>query len=419
MKRILLGAVVILTARAALAQPAPSPQFTREFQAGVDAYRLGQYAEAREHLEKARAFEAALPGPYRFLAAVDQSEQKFEDCVAHAREAIRLNPQSVEIEATRKLHDDCRASLGRPAFPGAIGDGGAIAVTANIEGAAVTLGGLKYGATPLAPRAVAVGEVEIGVSKQGWLPQTAKVAVLPGIVTDVDIKLEPDPDAKVDTGPELGTTKPVELTTGWLVIKAPVASLAVQLDGAAVTAGADGRIEGQPGEHEIIVTAPGHEPWRRRVRIARGQKIEVEATLIDSDARARSRTIGHVAIGAGAVIAIASAGLAIYAQGQANDARDWALIERSRPSTVPIGTTDPLVPVHTRTQIQDASDRAKKFGLMSDAGFAAAAITVGVGVYFLVSERPRERAGAPAPFAIAPLIGPGDLGVVVAKGGVW
>lgn len=415
--KIVLTAVVILTARAALAQPAPSPQFTRAFQAGVDAYRLGQYPEARAHLEKARAFEAGLPGPYRFLAAVDQAEQKFEDCVGHAREAIKLNPQSVEIEATRKLHDDCRTALGRPVFAGAIGDGGAIAVTANVDGAAVTLGGLKYGATPLAPRAIAIGEVAIGVSKTGWLPATATATVLPGIVTDIQVTLEPDPDAKVEV--DLGTTKPVELTTGWLVVTAPVPSLAIQLDGTAVTPDPQGRIEGQPGVHELTVTAPGHEPWRRRVRIARGQKIEIAAQLIDRDTRARARTIGHVAIGAGAVIAIASAGLAIYAQGQANDARDWATIERARPTTVPIGTTDPLVPVHTRAQIQDASDRAKKFGLLSDAGFAAAAITVGVGVYFLVSERPRERAGAPAPFAIAPVIGPGALGVVVARGGVW
>jgi hypothetical protein len=416
MKRLVVVAVTLCTARLALAQPAPpSPQFTREFQAGVDAYRLGQYAEARAHLERARSFEPTLPGPYRFLAAVDQSEQKFADCIADAREAIRLNPQSAEIEATRKLHDECRVALGRPVFTGAISDGGAIAVTANVEGATVTLGGLKYGATPLAPRAVAAGEVEIGATKVGWLPTTAKVVVLPGIVTDVELKLEPDPNAKVDVGGDLGTTKPVEITTGWVVVAPSVPGIAVLLDGAATTPDGTGRIEGTPGIHELIVTAPGHEPWRRRVRFARGQKIDVNPTLIDSDARARSRTIGHVAIGVGTVFALASAGAAIYAQAQANDARDWAVIERGRPST----TTGTLVPIHTRADIQAASDHAKNFGLMSDAGFAAAAITVGVGIYFLISERPHERANAPAPFAIAPVIGPNDVGVVFAKDGVW
>src|SRR5262245_27480595 len=117
----------------ALAQPQqpPSPQFKREFDAGVDAYRLGQYTDARAHLEKAKAFDPKLPGPYRFLAAVDQAEQKFAACVEDARMAIKLNPLSTEIGDTRKLHDACRASLGRPEMQ-VDPSGGAISVTANV-----------------------------------------------------------------------------------------------------------------------------------------------------------------------------------------------------------------------------------------------------------------------------------------------
>src|SRR5437588_12861524 len=103
--RLQIAACVLLVSSSALAQqaPSPSPQLTREYQAGIDAYRLGQYVDARDHLEKAKAFEPKLPGPYRYLAAVDQSEQKFADCVANARTAIELNPQSKELPDTIKL----------------------------------------------------------------------------------------------------------------------------------------------------------------------------------------------------------------------------------------------------------------------------------------------------------------------------
>src|SRR5258706_427271 len=176
--RLQIAASVLLLSSSALAQqaPSPSPQFTREFDAGVDAFRLGKFAEAREHLEKAKAFEPKLPGPYRRLAEVDQAESKFADCVNNTRTAMVLHPKSSEMPDTIKLHDARRASLGRPvfAFP-ANSTGGAISASANIEGASVTLNGLKYGATPLAPREVVAGDADIGVTKVGYLPGEQKV----------------------------------------------------------------------------------------------------------------------------------------------------------------------------------------------------------------------------------------------------
>ena len=40
--------------------------------AGVDAYRLGKYEQARNHLEKARDLDQKLTGPHRFLTEVAQ-----------------------------------------------------------------------------------------------------------------------------------------------------------------------------------------------------------------------------------------------------------------------------------------------------------------------------------------------------------
>lgn len=420
MRSFLLAGALLAVSSSATAQPTSSkpvsPQFTAEYQAGQDAFNLGHLDEARAHFEKAKAFEPTLPGPHRFLAAVDQAESKFADCVTHAREAIQLNPQSKELPDTIKLHDACRASLGKPAFTfAADSTGGAIAVTANVSDASVTLNGLKYGATPLAPREVAPGDAEIVVAKTGYLPQTVKTAILPGIVTDIDVTLAVDPNAKIDNG--LGGGKPVIPTTGYLLVST-AAGATITFDGKPTTIGAQG-LETDPGEHEIEVRAPGMEPWRRRVRIARGQKTSITPVLTSSDDRNSSHTMGVLFAAIGTALAAGGAGAGMYSYRQAEIAHDWLREEQTRPSTVPLSVSSQALPVHTRADIDTQNNKAKTWGYVSDAAFGAAAISIGIGAYYLLKHRPEERAGQPPPFAIAPIVAPGETGVVVAKEVRW
>jgi tetratricopeptide (TPR) repeat protein len=191
-------ALALLTSPAA-AVPAA---LTREFQAGVDAYRLGKYDEARAHLDKAQALDPKLPGPHRFLAAVAQAQHRYADCISEARRAIQLNPRSQEIAETRKLHDDCRVADGRPGYHGGdLGDGAAIAVTASfagtsLTGASVKIGGLRYGATPVEPRQIKAGTLQIDLEKPGYKSAHVTIEALAGIVTDVTAELETaDPPA--------------------------------------------------------------------------------------------------------------------------------------------------------------------------------------------------------------------------------
>jgi len=184
---------VALAAGLATADPARSvpAQLTREFQAGVDAYRLGRYGEARAHLDKAAAMDPRLPGPHRFLAAVARAQRRWLDCIAETRRALQLNPQSQEVVETRKLHDDCRSGAGRPGYPAELGDNAAIAVTANVTGATVRIAGLRYGGTPVEPRVIKPGAVQLDVDKLGYKPAHIVIEALPGIVTDVELELEP------------------------------------------------------------------------------------------------------------------------------------------------------------------------------------------------------------------------------------
>jgi len=404
-RRLALAAVLVAVSAPALAQQ-PSPVFAREYQAGIDAYRLGKYAEARAHLTKAIDFEPKLPGPYRWLAAVDTAEEKWADCVVHARTAIKLNPQSSEIGATRELHDKCRSELGRTPFRGDFEGGGALAVTANVDGATVSVNGLRYGATPMAPRATAIGEIDLGVEKVGWLTQTVKVDILPGVVTDVQVVLVVDPAAKKpEVAPEV---KPVVPTTGWIALDVDAPGAAVAINGMDVATDTRGRYERPPGTYEVLVTAPGRERWRRRVRVSRGQETRVHVTLDLPSKRRGARRIGIAFVSGAAAIAGAGVAFGLLGAQAREDARDWWEIERTRP---PMADSSGFEPIHTREDIEDAVDRSDRWSLYSNIAYGTAAATLGVGIYFLIKARPEEREGRPAPFALAPVVGDGQVGV--------
>jgi|GEM_PF-1984994 len=370
---------------------AQSSDFTREFQAGTDAYRLGDYAAARSHLTRAREIDPGLPGPHRFLAAVEAAEGNWQQCVDDARRAIVANPASSELAATRKLHDDCRAGLGLPSFTGDYADGGAIAVSANVGGALIRIGGLKLGSTPLAPRPSPLGEVEITASKAGWTTATATAIVVPGVVTDVTLVLIAEPPTlAVDAGP----ARP---EIGWVVIEAP-ADAVVSFDGGPPVA-VSTRVELPPGEHTLVVERAGAIRARRTVRVSRGQLARVTVALVSSATATRRRTTGTVALGAAAGLGAVGVVTGLLAMRASDQARDWAAIEAARPPGVPLDDTTAAAPLHTRADIAARGDRADTLAIVSGVGYAASAVALGLGVYLRV--RWPDHGG----LRVAPMIG--------------
>ncbi len=384
---VVVGCVLAVAAVAA-AQKAPSEDFNRAFQAGADAFRLGRYDEAREHLELAKAIDPTLPGPWRFLAAVAQAEERWGDCVTSAREAIRLNPTSGAIAETRILHDQCRGSWGKPAFTGVYETGtGAIAVTADPQGATVEINDLGYGAAPLAPRAYPAGvtPVTVRVKKAGFLDATVQVIILPELVTDVDVVLAVDPDAKVVV--DLGLTG--EVTTGWITVQTGVPSAVVKIDGAEPALDAQGRAEIAAGVHEVTVTADGYEPVRRSVRVSRGQ-----AQLVKVDLRLQAdvdsmRSRGTIILSSGLALAGVGVVAGVLSLRASDEARDIQGIESTRPEfgTVPEDVSTAIEPLRTRADQDAANDRAKKWALISNISYGAAVVAIGVGAYYLVKVR--------------------------------
>jgi hypothetical protein len=327
---------------------------TREFEAGVDAFRLGKLDDARAHLEKAIEMNPALPGPHRFLAAVAQAQGRFEDCIASTRMAIQMNPKSTELEDTRKLHDACRSSAGRAVFRDELGDGAAIAVTTSAPGATVTISGLSYGGTPLAPRRIKPGTHEVSVEKSGFRPATASVNALPGIVTDVNFELVADASVTAQIEPS-DSRSTLTIRSGDSLV----------LDGDSHPFKANEPIALAPGEHLVEVRRANKEPWRRRVRLAPRQQKTLSPSF--ETAHAHVRTRGWLAIGAGvgfALVGGVTAAISVDAEG---------------------------------------SNRTALYAV-SGVSFGVTAVGLSLGIYWVVRGQPVDR-DAPPPFALAPIEG--------------
>ncbi|HEY5946623.1 MAG TPA: PEGA domain-containing protein, partial [Kofleriaceae bacterium] len=287
--------VLVLASRVASAQPL---DVTKEFQAGIDAYRLGKFDEARQHLEKARAADPKLPGPHRFLAAVAQAQSRWDDCIDSAHKALELNPLSSEAADTRKLYESCRLAAGRILASQELGDSAAVAVTTNIPGATVKINGLTYGGTPLSPRPITPGTLDVEIDKPGWKSTKRTVNAIPGVVTDVIVELEPDENAHVAN--ELDPATGEKLKNGYLVI--PPGSGTVRIDEGAPPELKNDRFELPAGTHIVELQQPGKDPWRRRVRISAGQKTTLSPMFVDQGSRAATETRGFYVLGAGSAL---------------------------------------------------------------------------------------------------------------------
>lgn len=404
----------------ALGQERVSKEFTKRYEAGVDAFNLGKYAEARGHFEKARTLEPKLPGPYRYLAAVAQREERWEDCLGLAAEAVKLNPKSNQFENTQQIHEGCRQGLGRAPREVELGSGGAIAVVANVDGATIRLNGLRYGATPMAPRAFAAGEVEIAVEAKGYLPQTRNVEIIVGLVTDVVFDLGVDPTA-VKTE-EINPKATEDVKFGW--VKFTVAAgleAKVVVDGQLSSTDDKGFHSSTPGLKTVEISVVGAETWRRRVRFVRGQRRVIEVAVVSSDERAAARKRGYYGLAGAAVFGLAGASFSILESRAYYDARSIANTESARPTTVSPEISSAIAEVRTRADLADAETRSKRYAVLATVAYGAAAASLGVAVYYFLKERPVEVPNAPPPVAITPLLNESDrgLGFVVSSAVSW
>lgn len=395
----------------------PTKQYLQTYSDGQTAYNdaimRGDFSKARALFKKAIAFDDRFPGPYRYLALIAQAEKKFEECLEHAFIAVKKNPTGDNAPQVRQVHADCRKALSRPVFNDQFGDGGAIAVIARddkgsaLQGAKVKLNGLTYGATPFI-RGFAVGEVEVEVELAGYLPGKATAEILMGLVSDVIVPLAVDPNATaIDKGPDV-SADPEE---GWIVFTVRPEGATVMIEGAPPERDEQGRIKGKPGTYNVEITAPGHEPWRRRVTFAKGQSRTIDVVLRATAERQSLRRNGYISLGVAAGLTAVGTYFGLLEMRKFEAAQDIWDTETTRPVGV---DSSGVEPVRTREDIEKLRDKGKRYQIISLASFGLAAAALGTSIYFFSRERPTERAGFAWPLAVAPTLDDqGGLGAQV------
>jgi hypothetical protein len=380
--------------------------FQTAYDAGQDAYNLGNYEEARAHFEKARRILPDAPGPFRWLAAVGFAQKRYEDCLNEAFGYLDRAPDGGYVPDVRTLHAQCRVALERAPFKGEYGGGGALAVTANVEGATLRINGLKYGATPLEPRAVAAGSIEITLEAEGYLGASREVKVLPEIVIDVHFELDKDPNWK----PTEGGVRD-DVTVGWVIFQIATPGATIAFADQPPAPGPNKKIEVLPGLYEVTVSAPGYESWRRRVRVVRGQKRLHAITLKQTSARRSERRMGYILLGAAVSLAATGTVFSLLEGAALEEAEDIWDVETSRPLLEPMLDLEPL---HTREDLQEVTDRGERYRLYATISFGLAAAALGGSIYYFVKERPSERPGFELPVAVGPIPGGGGIAGVAA-----
>jgi hypothetical protein len=413
------AAILLVLVRPVAAQNAA---FDAAWNAGVDAWNLGKYADARREFMKARTLDQKNPGPYRYLAKIDRRDSQWQDCVANATEFVKLNAGSKHAPTVRQDLAFCRDKLGLPPLTATLATGqGALGVRCNVEGASVAVDGLKKGGTPLAPVPLVRGKHTVRIEAEGWIATEVEVEIIETIPVDLACDLAPDPTAKPRDPLKPADTQASSVTVGWIILEVTGVdrkAVSVTIDGAAPRYADDGTIEAQPGNHLIEITAPGYASYTDIVLVARAQKRAFRVDLRTEAGLSSSRTWGYVFVGVAALAAGSGFVLTQMSASKYEQAGDWLEQERTRPI---MGVVSPSIPegtVRTHEEIAALRDDGDKLSNLSLLSYGAAAVALGVAVYFFIDARDEHTRERVLP-RFQPTIVPGPSGGVVGGGLVF
>ena len=350
-------ALVVIAAMAGVARAQPTPELTKEFQAGVDAFRLGQVRRGEARTSRRRAtLDPKLPGPHRFLAAVAKAQGRWQDCIDErargARGATRCRrrcprPASSTTSAARR-RAACRIAA-------TSATSAAIAVTTNVPGAddEDQRPGLRRDADRAAPdRGRARSSVD---ARQARLEAGARR--IDGARRHRHRRRDRARARRIGEAAELHVdATAARRPRGWLVSRAARGTLA---------------IDGQDVAHERAIASS----WRRAahvVEVAPAGHGSVAATSADrrrsgaprctpcSSTPTRREHPAHVGLailgGGGAACSASASRRRSSSEHAADEARDIERVETARDPAQPL--LERVEPVRTRADFDAARSRA-------------------------------------------------------------
>lgn len=190
--------------------------------------------------------------------------------------------------------------------------------------------------------------------------------------------------------------------------------IAVTIDGVAVEPTFDVEVPIDPGTYTLEVTAEGYTGWKYELTAAEGR---TERIAIPSLAPVRvaapdpqppaerpaklstRRKLGFWTMGVGGALVLGGTVLGIVAKSRYDDAQDLCG-----------GDIDACDPARLGAA-QDKVDGARSMGNLATVGVVAGGVAIATGLVLFVTAPKQQRA-----VAIAPAVGPGEVGVVVRAG---
>ncbi|WP_437580726.1 PEGA domain-containing protein [Sorangium sp. So ce887] len=393
-------AAALVAPGAALADAPPTPAQAAHaesfFNAGAQAYEAGQYQVAAEAFLEAHEL---VPSPsllfsaaqaFRRQVLTQPSPDALRRAIALYREYLRLDPKAVRreeavaalaslvpLEARLPGEDPAAAADGGTTAADGAQRGAAAAVTpaaggtrlllsSPVEGARVSVDGQPFVPAPLvAP--VAPGAHRVRVQAAGHHEEELTVIAVAGELMPRHVVLRPKPAQLHVTG------------TG---------GARVAVDGQVrATVPTTAAIAVEPGVHVVEVSLPGHELYRRELRVAHEQAVRLDADLRMTSQRLAAWTV----LGAGAAGAAATgvlAGLALVRQGEAVDLRDRKDATSLTPSE--------------RDRYNAAVDARDGLGAAAAVAGGVSFLAIAVGFRLFVFDEPKAAAAPAAPPPKAP-----------------
>jgi hypothetical protein len=295
--------------------------------------------------------------------------------------------------AAQKRINVCRGKLGLPPITfSMIGSPGKLNIQCSVEGAVVSLDGVRRGSTPTKPLPVNAGLHVIKVVKVGYLPWSKSIGVKSGQTVIVKVELKKDPNY-VPPRRVKGIKHAKAKNEAYLTIKTPAAGARLFVDGKELLRNRDGVfVLPKPRKHTIEVRAAGRLSWRARVSLLRGEKKTIEPVLPLVATKKRFNKWGWVTLGVAGVIA----GVGAVFSGLENTTYEAVRDRRA----------------DTRAELDDLVKKGKLYRNVSLGLYAgAAAVLVSSIILFVYERRGEQPEGRPLPVVLGPAGRGGGLAV--------
>jgi hypothetical protein len=400
---------LLLAAPPARAQAGATEQAKTLFDAGAEAYEVGNFAAAIHAFESAYKL-APRPGIVFSMAQAHKRQYYIDKQADHLRAAIKYYREYVRRveqggrrgEAAQALAElePAAERLDKAPEPTKSADEAKPAtrlmILSKVRGASISVDGDRVVSMPFFSE-VKPGKHTLRVSADGYFPEDREVEALSGLVVTLDVPLREMPGRLAIGGADGAQVTIDERLTGVLPLPKP--------------------LEVTAGRHLVAVTKSGYKVFAEEIEVERGQSRSIPVKLEMTGQRIGS----YALLAAGAAGFITCGVLGVLAGGQQRTAEEIG--DRARGSGgVPAAEFD------TYNEAVSARDELRR-----GAGVAAAAgaLVAATGLMLFIFDQPivnaarprgEEKPKTPAPppprempmeMSAAPIFGPGLYGATL------